>query len=173
MDISYDDLKKINVLRYIISKKVNNKINILKVVYMANKYHLQRYGREVVEDRYRAMEYGPVPFSIYDILKQIANEGIYNNAIDFSRMFSSMNNGLCYESNEKADFNYLSETDKECLDQAVNVLNHRGVDLAEERVSRDQAYSATRRNEEIPFVQIVKSLPNHKDLMQYLELEQI
>ncbi len=42
---------------------------ILKLLFFADIYHLNRYGRPIVGDQYRALVYGPVPQTTYDILK--------------------------------------------------------------------------------------------------------
>lgn len=43
---------------------------LLKAVYFADKEHLNRYGRPVFGACYRAMNFGPVPLEIYEMLKQ-------------------------------------------------------------------------------------------------------
>jgi uncharacterized phage-associated protein len=43
---------------------------ILKVLFFADKEHLVRYGRPVLGDRYIAMEHGPVPSVVYNMLKE-------------------------------------------------------------------------------------------------------
>src|SRR4051794_37148117 len=53
--------------------------HILKMVYFADKYHLNIYGRPVVGDRYEAKNYGPVPTAVYDILK---GDGLALQALD-------------------------------------------------------------------------------------------
>src|SRR3954465_16031103 len=41
---------------------------IVKVLYYADKLHLNRFGRPILGDRYIAMEHGPVPSVVYDML---------------------------------------------------------------------------------------------------------
>src|SRR5574340_1046315 len=43
--------------------------SVSKVLYLADKRHLQDYGRLICGDRYIAMEYGPVPSAIYNMMK--------------------------------------------------------------------------------------------------------
>ena len=42
---------------------------LVKSVYFADRWHLNRYGRPVTYDSYSAMEQGPVPSMTYDMLK--------------------------------------------------------------------------------------------------------
>jgi len=51
------------------------KHSISKMFYLADKLHLQEYGRLICGDRYIAMEYGPVPSAIYDMMKVAAGQG--------------------------------------------------------------------------------------------------
>lgn len=44
--------------------------SILKLLFFADKYHLNRYGRPIVGDQYKALSYGPVAQTTYDILKR-------------------------------------------------------------------------------------------------------
>ena len=43
--------------------------DVVKTIFLADKNHLNVYGRPVVFDNYRAMEYGPVPSLAYSLLK--------------------------------------------------------------------------------------------------------
>src|SRR5690606_4362468 len=42
---------------------------VFKLLYFAEKQHLEKYGRMITGDAYKAMEYGPVPSKSYDLTK--------------------------------------------------------------------------------------------------------
>lgn len=44
--------------------------DIVKTIFLADKAHLNRYGRPITFDDYVAMRHGPVPSLVYDLLKQ-------------------------------------------------------------------------------------------------------
>lgn len=44
-----------------------NKLKALKLVYLADRYHLRRYGRPITGDEYFAMPYGPVASGAKDL----------------------------------------------------------------------------------------------------------
>src|SRR5215216_2210354 len=44
--------------------------SVLKLLFFADKEHLNAYGRPIVGDRYNALPYGPVAQTTYDILKR-------------------------------------------------------------------------------------------------------
>ena len=39
-----------------------------KLLFLADKYHLVQFGRPIVGDQYRALEYGPIPQETLDYL---------------------------------------------------------------------------------------------------------
>jgi uncharacterized phage-associated protein len=44
--------------------------SLLKLLFYAEEYHLNKYGRPIIGDRYKAMDYGPVASMTYDFLKK-------------------------------------------------------------------------------------------------------
>jgi uncharacterized phage-associated protein len=44
-------------------------MKLAKLIYFADKRHLQKYGRTITGDTYYGMEHGPVPSAIYSALK--------------------------------------------------------------------------------------------------------
>jgi uncharacterized phage-associated protein len=61
--------KAIEAVLWIIHKGESNMYNIWKVLFTAEQYHLNKYGRPITGDRYMAMEYGTVPSWLYDASK--------------------------------------------------------------------------------------------------------
>lgn len=63
--------KTLEVMLWIINRAGGsvNIYNLLKTVFCADVYHLNRYGRPVTGDAYIAMEYGTVPSFIYSVIK--------------------------------------------------------------------------------------------------------
>ena len=47
-----------------------DKYRLLKVLFLADKQHLNSYGRPIAGEQYVAMKYGPVPETAYKILRQ-------------------------------------------------------------------------------------------------------
>src|SRR5437762_2187452 len=48
-----------------------DKYKLAKLVFLADKYHLVRYGRPIFGDFYRALEWGPVPRQILNALDKV------------------------------------------------------------------------------------------------------
>lgn len=87
-----------------------------KVFFFADKEHFLDWGRSISGDRYVAMEHGPVPSTIYDLIKDSGGEpddiiDKINNAVS---IHTDGNKRKIFSTNNKLPFN-LSKTDKEYL----------------------------------------------------------
>jgi uncharacterized phage-associated protein len=95
--------------------------HVLKVVFYADKYHLNAYGRPIVGDTYGAFNHGPVATTVYDILKQDALE-----VQAFDAYTEGSNDNLPFEVRDRywvhpkreANKLLLSKSDMEALDWA-------------------------------------------------------
>jgi uncharacterized phage-associated protein len=64
-----DTSKIIQALCYLLDKiKTADKLKLIKLLYLADKYHILRYARTVTNDEYWAMDYGPVGSVAKDVL---------------------------------------------------------------------------------------------------------
>lgn len=163
--------KAIEVLLYI-TNRVNNTYNALKVLYFADKSHLSKYGRLICGDVYIAMEHGPVPSNVYDIVKQARGDSFYE--FDTEENIESLfeiSNRYIIKSRRKANYEYLSETDIECLDEAIKNYGHLNFnDLRAQ--SHDDAFRAADFNDVIPFEAMIRALPNAEELLEYFEIDE-
>ena len=63
--------KVIEVLTWLANEQPGiGAFHVSKVLYYADKEHLNLYGRPVVGDTYIRMEFGPVPSKTYDLIKK-------------------------------------------------------------------------------------------------------
>lgn len=74
----FDDAKAVALLTYLASKPEEvtafDKFKAGKLIYLADKYHLVRYGRPILGGEYRALSYGPVPQDALDLLNAFLGE---------------------------------------------------------------------------------------------------
>lgn len=65
--------KFINALAFFASRGVKDltKLKAVKLLYLTDQYHLFRYGRPVLGDRYIAMDLGPVPEDAYQLISRM------------------------------------------------------------------------------------------------------
>lgn len=91
---------------------------ICKIFFYADIYHINKYGRPVFGDEYRALQYGPVPQTTYDILKE---DPLLMEALDEEHPFVVIKKGSkpTVKPRRKAQLEYFSKSDIEALDYAI------------------------------------------------------
>lgn len=111
----------IESLYYILTKiKKADKIKLVKLVYLADKYHLIRYGRTITDDDYYAMKYGPVGTTVKDILS-LDSFSMTEKGFKYASRLLGKIDGNTFQANPGARVNFemLSETDEEALDFVI------------------------------------------------------
>jgi len=109
--------KAIEAVLWIIQNGESNMYNIWKVLFAAEKHHINKYGRPITGDKYIAMEYGTVPSWLYDASK-IRKQGLG---------FYKDNNTLVKE--REPMMAYLSKSDVKALE--FGLKEYRGLSFGE------------------------------------------
>lgn len=109
--------KAVEAVLYVLSKQKSvNMYNVLKVIFEADKRHLNAHGRPVTGDTYIKMEYGTVPSAIYDMFK---DDPSFLAALNLETYpFVRQNFHLSATRNPNLD--YLSKSDIDSLDQGID-----------------------------------------------------
>lgn len=125
--------KALHVLLWILNKKPNIDVyNINKVMFAADCYSLNHFGRPIYGDRYIAMRLGTVPSFMYDLTKmkgpmpfyQSSKHGLSTYSSPNEDMFSEADiEALEYGMREYADLSFEDVRDKNHLHRAW--LNHK------------------------------------------------
>lgn len=73
----FEPEKAVAAIVYLASRHLPHltKAKICKLIFLADKNHLVRYARPVTGDRMCAMDHGPVPSEILDMLNSVIEEG--------------------------------------------------------------------------------------------------
>jgi len=117
-DTSYK--KATQALNFLARKKdgnVINKMKAIKLIYLADRLHLRKYGRPIVGDTYWAMKLGPVGSKT----KKSAELNLPNTALSYTKKYIKPigDKKHSFASIKEPDFDVFSKTDIECL-EAVN-----------------------------------------------------
>jgi Protein of unknown function (DUF4065) len=115
----FDEKKGVEALTYIASKWPGvTAFYASKVLFFAEKYHLNRYARPIVADTFIAMPNGPVPSTLYNFIEgqldQSGDPDAVTQALEISRERYSR-----IRARREADLEALSPSDVECLDEAI------------------------------------------------------
>lgn len=154
---------------------ITNRVNsptfhrISKIMYFADKIHLEKYGRFICGDNYVAMKHGPVPSGTYDILKAVR----FNL---FPSIFPSIKEKVTEAFGvtnytitpyRDADIDQFSDSDLECLDYAIEKYGDKTFGELT-YLSHDDAWNTTDENEFIDIEQIVATFSDASDLLEHL-----
>jgi uncharacterized phage-associated protein len=141
--------------------------SISKLLYWADKWHLEKYGSVVSGDRYIAMKNGPVPGTVYDMLKFVRGDGKFIFPKEVKKAFEVQNK---YEVRalREPNLSRLSESELAAIDHAIQTYG--GLSFDERtKASHDSAWKSADLNDEIPMREIVKLLPNGEAVLEYLD----
>jgi uncharacterized phage-associated protein len=163
---AFDADKAVEAIAYAVSRTQSDLYTTLKLLYLADKLHLERYGRLIFGDWYAAMDHGPVPSHSYDILKFVRGDRPVSLA-QHAREVLRVDATNSIEVLREPDLDELSATDIECLDDAFEKYSSLGFGELK-RLTHDDAYNATPRNAEIALEAIASMLKNAPELIQHL-----
>lgn len=110
----------LQALIYLLQRIENpTKLQIVKLLFLADKLHLIEHARTITGDRYVAMPHGPVCSQALDIINQSIDK-----QSDFYKFFRLQADGKHIVISKKgyADFDLLSDTDKKALDKVVEIF---------------------------------------------------
>ena len=130
-----------------------DRIKLIKLVFLADRTHLARYGRPIVGGKYCAMEHGPVASEFYNAIK--------DNQID-----GAQPEGVRVRSVQKVDEDYLSETDLEVLRETNNEFGawdtFRLRDLTHRFVAWEKNYKGENSSYPLPYEDFFADLPDEQ-----------
>ena len=109
--------KTTQALNFLACKKDGkiNKMKAIKLIYLADRLHLRKYGRTVVGDIYWAMKLGPVGSRAKNVAELSSiPENILSYAKKYIRPIDKKKHHL--ESIKQVDLDVFSKTDIECLE---------------------------------------------------------
>ncbi|ARD10142.1 hypothetical protein B7R56_15855 [Pseudomonas savastanoi pv. retacarpa] len=114
----------------------NNMYNVLKVFYLADKFHMERYGRFIFNEEYAALDKGPVPSNAYDLMKVLKAK----KAVLEGESVPVEVNGVAVVALREFDDQLFSDSELECLDDVITIS--RTKDLGD--LSHDAAWRKAR-----------------------------
>lgn len=103
-----------------------DKLKLIKLLYLADKCHLIRYGRTILNDDYYAMEYGPVGTTVKDILSFDYPTNISKNEFEYLNKLIEKAGAHGYKAKTvDIPLDMLSETDIEALDFIIKTFGNK------------------------------------------------
>ena len=109
---------------------------LLKLLFYADKYHLNRYGRPILGDDYRALQWGPVASTTYDILK---GDNLVVEFLGADHPFT-VEGRYHVKGNRMPDLDALSESDVEALAWSFEKYGRLNFDLLTKLTHKEPAW---------------------------------
>lgn len=95
-------------------------IKVFKVLYFADQAHLVKYGRSITGDTYVAMDRGPVPSRIYDIIKAVRGDSFFDEEGANYKKFFTVEGKYELRPQAEPNMDQLSGTDVRELTDSLN-----------------------------------------------------
>ncbi len=115
----FDETKGVEALTYIATRwPAITAFFASKVLFFAEKNHLNRYGRPIVGDTFIAMPNGPVPSTLYDFIKGKLDQAGDPEAI-MGALAIERDPYPRVKAQREPVMDTLSSSDVECLDDAI------------------------------------------------------
>jgi len=166
----FDPEKAIETLLYVANRvKAPTFHKVFKLLYFADRQHLQEYARFISGDRYIAMRHGPVPSGTYDLTKAARGDAIWPQYSETLKRAFAVDGNFSIRPLRDADLCLLSETDRECLDWAIGQYGSRSF-KERSSISHDKAWRSANENDEIPVELIARTLDDGELVLNYLSL---
>ena len=155
MNVRFDKTKALNALLYVANRvKRKDFHKIFKIIYFAERQHLADWGKPITGDTYIAMEAGPVPSRMYDMLKMVRGDSYLPDTEGLAEYFK-VDNWMYLIPQKDADLNKLTKNETDALDEAINKYATLSYDEIKEK-SHDTAWRSTARDFSIKWEDIAR-----------------
>lgn len=165
--------KIIETILYINERKRGlDHYHILKIIYLADKEHVKRYGRPISFDNFQALKFGPIPTTTYDLLKA----ALLGGELPFSTKKLSTKHIVINVAHRKSNLDYLSESDIEILNETISRYGDYTFNELKNLTHKDKAWIEAwesrphgKESNAIPFERIIPRIKGRKELVENLE----
>ena len=168
MDVQINKVKTLNALLYVANRVQRKDFHkIFKIIYFADRQHLADWGSPITGDTYIAMEAGPVPSRLYDMLKIVRGDSYMPDNEGLGKYFQ-IEGWMYVKPLLDADLNKLSPNEQEALQEAINKYAALSYDEIKEK-SHDVAWRSTARDFSIKWEDIAREAGLNGEEMEYVE----
>jgi uncharacterized phage-associated protein len=126
VSFNFDFNKALSAMVYIAAKAPPNldKYKMCKLVFLADKYHLVRFSRPITGDYFCAMDWGPVPSNVLNLLNEFLQENSSEEPVAQMREYLEADTSFKYPHFHVRETGFdfeldLSSSDRQALDEIV------------------------------------------------------
>lgn len=143
--------------------------HISKVLFYADKRHLNLYARPVLGDDYICMQHGPVPSGVRDLLTE--NAWLSPDLIDkVAEALEIEGRHRNLRAKREPDLSLFSETDIECLEWSLREYGDKPFSKLRDLTHKETCYLVAGTNEPIDYRYMVdETNPNRAEILSEME----
>jgi uncharacterized phage-associated protein len=147
---------------------------VMKMMYLADKLHLERFGQFIAGDSYSAMKEGPVPCLTYDLMKHLRGGKQEIAGANYIAEFLTYEAGHQLRLKREPDLDELSESEIECLEEVVSLYKKFGK-WGVYDMSHDEAWRETwsrryfAKSKPMSMESIASGLENRDALLEHIK----
>jgi uncharacterized phage-associated protein len=176
--ISYD--KTIEVILWLANRKPGIDIyHVAKVLFYADKMHINKYGRPITGDTYVKMPYGPVPSGVRDLITEnswLSPKQLLQ--IKKSLIIDKTDNHYKLAAVRDPNMKYFSKSDISCLNSSLSKYGCMSFDELYNSTHSEKCYYETEFNEKIDYALLIDDdnpnkneiLDNIAEISQYIQV---
>ncbi len=144
--------------------------HIVKVLFYADKKHINQYARPILGDTYICADYGPMPSGIRDLLTENSwLDPSYIQLVAASIKIIQTSPYMKVAALRKANLDYFSGTEIECLHKALKEYGDKSFSELKELSHDEKCYQETEFREPIDYSLMVDDdNPNREQLIKEL-----
>ena len=164
--------KAIELIVWLAQKNPNIDIyHIVKILFFADKKHLNKYGRPILGDTYIHMDNGPVPSAVRDIVTQnIFLSPQHLQKVKDSLMIQSKENYYKTIAKREPNIDYFSKSDIECLESSLKKYGKLSFDDLYQLTHQEKCYSQTNNLDNIDYALMIDDdNPNKNRILQDIQ----
>ena len=160
----FNRAKAIETILYLAQRISNCDVyGICKLLYLADKTSLEKYGRFIFGESYYAMREGATPSHAYNLLKEAAAIPTTELKVEGDQVIAL----------RKPELDDLSKSDVDCLDQIISMYGdkpnwYRAKDAHDDAYHESWERRGSKKSIQMPVENIAKLLANSEDLIDYL-----
>ncbi len=172
MSSLFDKSVSINAVMYILSVLGgrSDMHRICKILYFADQLHLSRYSRSITGADYIRMNYGPVPSQVDDMFKAVRGDSYFSDTseADWLKEYFSFYNRYTIDQKKQPNMDYLSETDIECLNEAIERCKGKNFSELTE-MSHGIAWQNTQQDRKMSIKDILREAGDSEEYVEYID----
>ena len=175
--MGYDIRKVANAILYFLDKDVKylGKTKLMKLLYFADKYHLNKYGRPIFNDKYIKLQHGPVPsltLNIINSFNQLDNEDLeeYTEKLrEFVEIKETKDNQYkktIFEKKRQLNIDIFSKSELECMNKSIEAFKEWTAEKISEFSHDLEEYKKTEMNDIISYEDMS---PKNREYISFTE----